>query len=281
MLRHTTRYQAISSRRMDPTVGTARPLVVIPTYEERENIGLIVPAIMEHPAFEVLVVDDNSPDGTADVVRAMMARYPGRVHLIVREGKLGLGTAYIAGFRWALARDYTHVLEMDADFSHHPSTLPRLLQASRHADLVIGSRYVAGGRTVNWPAFRKLISRGGSLYARTVLGLPIQDLTGGFKCFRRHVLEAIDLGSISSAGYAFQIELTWRAAKRGFQIVEIPITFAERQHGASKMSGSIFREAMLKVIELRLQSPRPMLPELEPVAASIRAGTGDRRARGG
>jgi dolichol-phosphate mannosyltransferase len=226
---------------------------------------------MQHPGFELLIVDDGSPDGTASVVRELAALYPGRVHLIEREGKLGIGKAYIAGFTWALDRDYTHILEMDADFSHHPSTLPRLLQASRHADLVIGSRYIPGGRTVNWPQVRKLISRGGSLYARTVLGVPIRDLTGGFKCFRRHVLESIDFSSVSSTGYAFQIELTWRAAQLGYHIVEVPITFAERERGESKMSAGIVAEAMLRVLQLRLSGGGQPTISFDPVSATSHA----------
>jgi dolichol-phosphate mannosyltransferase len=237
-------------------MGPARPLVVIPTYNEFENIRQMIPAIMEYRDFHVLIVDDNSRDGTSHAVREFQDVFPGRVHLIEREGKLGLGTAYIAGFTWALQRDYTHIMEMDADFSHHPAVLPRMLQASRHADLVIGSRYVAGGRTFNWSPVRKIISRGGSLYARTILGLPIRDLTGGFKCFRRTVLESIDLDAIESTGYAFQIELTYRASLLGFSIAEIPIVFAERLHGTSKMSSSIFAEAMLRVVQLRFDGSR-------------------------
>lgn len=239
-------------------MGPARPLVVIPTYNEFENIRQMIPAIMEYPDFHVLIVDDNSKDGTAHAVREFQTTYPERLYLIEREGKLGLGTAYIAGFTWALQRDYTHILEMDADFSHHPAVLPRMLQASRHADLVIGSRYVPGGRTVNWSPIRKIISRGGSLYARTILGLPIRDLTGGFKCFRRSVLESINLDAIESTGYAFQIELTYRAAGLGFSIAEIPIVFAERLHGSSKMSSTIFAEAMIRVLQLRLDGTRPV-----------------------
>jgi len=229
----------------------------MPTYCERQNVIQILPAILAHDGIDVLIVDDASPDGTADAVRVFAAEHPARVHLIERERKLGLGTAYLTGFQWALARDYTHIIEMDADLSHHPAALPRLLQASRHADLVIGSRYVPGGRTVNWPAHRKLISRGGSLYARWLLRLPVRDLTGGFKCFRRVVLESIDLDSVDTTGYAFQIELTYQAVKRGFSIAEIPITFAERRHGVSKMDSKIVVEAILCVLRLRLSHPRP------------------------
>lgn len=260
MPRRQLQYSATRSRRVDPNGDRIRALVIVPTFCERENIVQLIPAILAHDGTEVLVVDDGSPDGTADAVRELAGRYAGRVHLIEREGKQGLGTAYLTGFRWALARDYTHMIEMDADLSHHPATLPRLLQASRDADLVIGSRYVPGGRTVNWPAHRRLISRGGSLFARSLLNLPVRDLTGGFKCFRRFVLESIDLDSVDSTGYAFQIELTYRAAHRGFRIAEIPITFAERQHGQSKMDSTIVVEAILRVLRLRLSRPQPAQP---------------------
>ncbi len=258
-------YTSMLSRRVEPASVPVRALVVMPTFCESMNVGQIIPAILAHEGIDVLVVDDGSPDGTADAVRSLAAAYPCRVHLIEREGKLGLGTAYLTGFRWALAREYTHIIEMDADYSHHPASLPRLLHASRYADLVIGSRYIPGGRTVNWPAHRKLISRGGSLYARSLLNLPVRDLTGGFKCFRRYVLESIDLESVNSTGYAFQIELTYRAAKRGFRVAEIPITFAERLHGKSKMDRSIFFEAILCVLRLRLFQPRQALPLSAPV----------------
>jgi dolichol-phosphate mannosyltransferase len=250
----------IPSRRVEPVNEKMRALVVMPTYCERDNVGRIVPAILANEGVDVLIVDDGSPDGTAEVVRSLQAAHSGRVHLIERESKQGLGTAYLAGFRWALSRDYTHIIEMDADFSHHPASLPRLLQASRYADLVIGSRYIPGGRTVGWPIHRKLISLGGSIYARTLLNLPVRDLTGGFKCFRRYVLESLDLDSVNSTGYAFQIELTYRAANRGFRIAEIPITFAERVHGKSKMDRSIVLEAIRCVARLRLDQARPAAP---------------------
>lgn len=260
MANRVQHYRRVPNRRLSSGVSASRPLVVIPTYNEHDNIREILPQIMQYRQFHVLVIDDRSADGTATAVREAMRAWPGRIHLIEREGKLGLGTAYIAGFRWALSRNYTHIFEMDADFSHHPATLPRMLQASRHADLVIGSRYVPGGRTVNWSPLRKVISRGGSLYARTVLGLPVRDLTGGFKCFRRHVLESIDLESIESTGYAFQIELTYRSALEGFRIAEIPITFAERLHGTSKMSSTIFFEAMYRVVQLRWEAGQRRSP---------------------
>jgi dolichol-phosphate mannosyltransferase len=240
-----------------------RAVVVVPTYNECDNIDRLIPAILRYPEFDLLVVDDGSPDGTALRVRDAQTHYPERLHLIERDGKLGLGTAYITGFTWALERNYTHIIEMDADFSHHPAALPRLLAASRNADLVLGSRYVRGGRTVNWPWHRKLISRAGSTYARLMLGVNVRDLTGGFKCFRRHVLELIDLDSVSATGYAFQIELTFRTLQRGFRVVEIPITFADRCAGESKMSRAIVTEAMLKVPRLRFQRPtrrRPVQP---------------------
>lgn len=203
-----------------------------------------------------LVVDDNSPDGTACLVEELAESYPGRVFLLQRPGKLGLGTAYLAGFRWALAHDYDLICEMDADFSHDPSRLPCLLDAASNADLALGSRYVAGGGTANWSRLRRLISRGGSFYARTVLGVPYHDLTGGFKCFRRRVLESLDLDSVHSTGYAFQIELTYRVHRAGFRVVEVPITFEERRAGKSKMSFRIMLEALVRVAQLRLSGTK-------------------------
>ncbi|MEX1158099.1 MAG: polyprenol monophosphomannose synthase [Thermomicrobiales bacterium] len=264
-------YTTSPSRRVEPTAEHVRALVILPTYNERDNVRQIIPAILAHDGIEALVVDDGSPDGTAAAVRELAATHPGRVHLIEREGKFGLGTAYLNGFAWALARDYTHVIEMDADLSHHPAALRRLLQASRHADLVIGSRYVSGGRTVNWPAHRKLISRGGSIYARLLLNLPVRDLTGGFKCFRRLVLESIDLETVDSTGYAFQIELTYRAAISGFRIAEIPITFAERLRGESKMDSRIVIEAFVRVVRLRLSRRRTARPFALPFRPDGRA----------
>jgi dolichol-phosphate mannosyltransferase len=231
---------------------TRQALVCLPTYDERENLAPMVEAILAQvPSLEILVIDDNSPDGTGALADEIAAREP-RVHVLHRAGKEGLGRAYLAGFAWALARDYGLVLEMDCDFSHDPKYLPAMLAASERADLVLGSRYVAGGGTVNWGVMRKLISRGGSLYARTILGLTVRDLTGGFKCFRREVLEGIDLPTVECTGYAFQIELTYRAARRGFRIVEIPIVFADRRVGLSKMSRRIVLEAIRKVWSIRL-----------------------------
>jgi dolichol-phosphate mannosyltransferase len=229
-----------------------KALVCLPTYDERENLAPMIDAILAVvPDLEVLVIDDNSPDGTGALADQIAVREP-RVKVLHRAGKEGLGRAYLAGFAWALARDYGLVLEMDCDFSHDPSYLPGMLAAAEEADLVLGSRYVRGGGTVDWGLLRQLISRGGSFYARTILGLSVRALTGGFKCFRREVLEAIDLASVECTGYAFQIELTYRAARRGFRIREIPIVFADRRVGHSKMSRRIVLEAIRKVWSIRL-----------------------------
>jgi dolichol-phosphate mannosyltransferase len=228
-----------------------KALVCLPTYDERENLAPMIEAILAQvPALEILVIDDNSPDGTGRLADEIAARDP-RVHVLHRAGKEGLGKAYLAGFAWALQRDYRLVLEMDCDFSHDPRYLPAMLAAAAEHDLVLGSRYVPGGGTVNWGLGRKLISRGGSLYARAILGLSARDLTGGFKCFRREVLEAIDLASVQCTGYAFQIELTYRAARRGFRIREVPIVFVDRRVGHSKMSRRIVLEAVRKVWSIR------------------------------
>lgn len=231
-------------------------LIIIPTYNESENVEKLLDLISRtDPAAHVLIVDDNSPDRTYEIVeRLMQTSYPGRLFLLKRAGKLGLGTAYLAGFKWALARDYEYIFEMDADFSHDPKYLPDFLAAIQTHDLVLGSRYVPGGGVKNWGLLRKFISRGGSLYARTILGLSLRDLTGGFKCFRREVLEAIDLDSIKSNGYSFQIEMTYRACCKGFRIFETPIVFEDRTAGKSKMSRKIFLEAVLMVWKLRLDS---------------------------
>jgi len=231
-------------------------LIIIPTYNERENIEELLHQITQtDPAAHILIVDDNSPDRTYEMVEGLIReKYPDRLFLLKRAGKLGLGTAYIAGFQWALAREYDYVFEMDADFSHDPKYLPDFLAAVQTNDLVLGSRYVPGGGVKNWGVLRKMISRGGSLYARTILGLPLRDLTGGFKCFRREVLEAIDLDGIKSNGYSFQIEMTYRASRKGFRIAETPIVFEDRTAGKSKMSRKIFLEAILMVWRLRLDS---------------------------
>jgi len=225
-----------------------RACVVLPTYNERENLPSIVPAILAAAQVDVLVVDDNSPDGTGALADALAASHP-RVRVLHRDRKEGLGRAYLAGFADALARGYGRILEMDADFSHDPARLPDLLATG--ADLALGSRYVEGGGTVNWGLGRRVLSKGGSLYARTILGLPIRDLTGGFKCFRREVLESIDLPSVRSTGYAFQIELTYRALKRGFTVREVPIVFADRRVGKSKMNRRIVAEALWMVWKIR------------------------------
>ena len=229
-----------------------RGIVIVPTYNERANIErLIDSALAQSDQLDVVVVDDNSPDGTGAIVDEIAARNP-RVHAIHRAGKLGLGTAYLAGFRWALERDYEFVFEMDADFSHDPGHLPQFLAAIQHADLVLGSRYRGGKVTVvNWPIMRLILSYSANIYARRVTGLPLFDATGGFKCFRREVLEAIDLSAVHSNGYAFQIEMSFRAWKRGFRIVEIPIVFVDRTEGESKMSRRIIREAVWMVWRLR------------------------------
>jgi dolichol-phosphate mannosyltransferase len=227
-----------------------RAVVLLPTYNERENIESIVPAILAATAVDVCIIDDNSPDGTGRLADELALRDP-RVHVLHRPGKQGLGRAYLDGFRWALGQGYERVIEMDADFSHPPRFLGDLLRLSDTNDLVLGSRWVKGGGTQNWPLRRRLISRMGSLYARTWLGLDIRDLTGGFKCFRREVLLAIDLDHIRTSGYAFQIEMTYRAIKKGFRVIETPILFVERLKGASKMSRHIAIEAMLAVPRLR------------------------------
>jgi len=228
-----------------------RALVCLPTYDERENLPPMVEAILASaPQVHVLVIDDNSPDGTGRLADEIARREP-RVRVLHRRGKEGLGKAYLAGFAWALQRGYGLVLEMDCDFSHDPRVLPVMLERAQTADLVLGSRWVAGGGTVNWGLGRKVISRGGSFYARTILGLPVRDLTGGFKCFRREVLEAIDLASVECTGYAFQIELTYRAFKKGFRVAEIPIVFVDRRVGQSKMSRRIVLEALAKVWSIR------------------------------
>lgn len=231
-------------------------LIIIPTYNERDNIEQLLELISQtDPTAHILIVDDNSPDKTYELVEGLMQeRYPGRLFLLKRAGKLGLGTAYIAGFKWALAREYDYIFEMDADFSHDPKYLPDFMAAIQKNDLVLGSRYVPGGGVKNWGLLRKFISRGGGFYARTILGLSIRDLTGGFKCFRRQVLEAIDLDSIKSNGYSFQIEMTYRASKKGFRIAETPIIFEDRTAGKSKMSRKIFLEAILMVWKIRFDS---------------------------
>lgn len=233
-------------------VSVADCTVIVPTYNEAENIGQLIPQILASPRFRVLVVDDGSPDGTGDIV-ATMAAGDARVGLHRRPGKLGLGSAYVAGFHRALAEGAEFIFEMDADFSHDPRYLPELRAAAESgADLVIGSRYVPGGGTTDWGLARRIISRGGNLYAGLILSLPVADATGGFRCYRRRVLERLDLTAVRSNGYAFQIEMAYRAHRAGFRIAEVPIIFPDRRVGRSKMSRRIVIEALINVWKLRL-----------------------------
>jgi dolichol-phosphate mannosyltransferase len=238
-----------------------RVLIIVPTYNERENLPELTAAVFRQlPQANILVVDDGSPDGTGDVADAMATADP-RMKVMHRAGKLGLGTAYIAGFQLALAEGYDYVFEMDADFSHDPRYLPDLLERARAgADLVIGSRYIDGGGTINWGIGRQIISKGGGLYARTILGVKVRDLTSGFKCFRRRALEALPLGQIRSEGYSFQIEMTYRLLRAGFTVEEVPIVFVDRRAGHSKMSRRIFLEAISMVWRLRLGGDLPTGP---------------------
>lgn len=231
-------------------------LVVIPTYNESENIRSILDAIFGmNLNFHVLVVDDNSPDGTAQRVYEMQQDYPGQLFLQVREDKQGLGTAYIYGFKWAIDRGYKFIFEMDADFSHNPQDLERLYQACvKRADVAIGARYVKGGKTVNWSRYRNVLSKGGALYTRILTWMPVKDPTAGFICYRKEVLETINFDQINFVGYAFQIEMKFAAWKLGFRIVEIPITFVDRQFGTSKMNKNIVKEGILGVLKIQWQS---------------------------
>ncbi len=231
---------------------TTDSLVVIPTYNELENIGQLLPRVLANPRLSVLVVDDGSPDRTGDLVAAVVAGDP-RVHLLRRSGKQGLGTAYLAGFRYALDRGAAYIFEMDADFSHDPGYLPDLLHAAEtQYDLVIGSRYVAGGGTTDWGLTRRMISQSGNLYARMILGLGVADLTGGFRCYRERALRALNLSAIKSNGYSFQIEMAYRVHQAGMRVGEVPIVFPDRRVGASKMSKNIVGEALINVVKLRL-----------------------------
>ena len=233
-----------------------RAVLCLPTYNERENIEAMIDAlgsVLDATTDRVLVIDDGSPDGTGDIADLLAGERPW-VSVLHRPVKQGIGPAYIAGFRWALAEGAELVLEMDCDFSHDPADVPRLIAAAADADLVLGSRYAAGGGTANWGLVRRIVSRGGCLYAQAFLGLRVRDLTGGFKCFRRAALEAIDLDALSAHGYAFQIEATYRVSRAGLRVREVPITFVERRAGASKMTGSIVAEAMWKVPLLRLRA---------------------------
>ena len=232
----------------------AKALIIVPTYNEAENVrGISEQLLAALPVADVLFVDDNSPDGTGDLIDEMAAANP-RVHVLHRAGKLGLGTAYIEGFRWALARDYEFIFEMDADGSHDPKYLPQMLAlAEDGAEVVVGSRNIPGGGTVNWGVGRRLLSKGGSFYARMILGIDVRDVTAGFVCWHRRVLEALDLTRVDSNGYSFQIEMKYQALGRGFRIVETPIIFVDRRVGQSKMSRSIVAEALLKVWSLRFR----------------------------
>jgi dolichol-phosphate mannosyltransferase len=229
-----------------------KSLVIIPTYNERENVEAITSAVLRVTGEDVhvLVVDDNSPDGTGEIVRGLMKNQP-RLQLLSRPGKQGLGRAYVAAFKWGLERDYEVMVEMDADFSHRPEDLVKILEAIKTADFAVGSRYVQGGRTVNWGLLRKIISRGGSLYARMILGFPLTDWTGGFNAWKRKVLQALDVDSVRSEGYSFQIELKYRTLKLGFRGVEVPIVFEDRRVGKSKMSTKIVIEAFVRVWSMR------------------------------
>ncbi|MEP7277385.1 MAG: polyprenol monophosphomannose synthase [Bacteroidota bacterium] len=231
-------------------------IVIIPTYNENENIANIVTAVFAlEQHFHVLVIDDNSPDGTAQLVKDMQGRYPGRLFIEERKGKQGLGTAYIYGFRWALSKGYQYIFEMDADFSHHPNDLDSLYEAClQGADVAVGSRYVKGGGNVNWPRNRIILSKGASFYTRVITGLPVKDPTAGFVCYKREVLEAINLNEIKFIGYAFQIEMKYAAWKLGFVIKEVPIIFRDRTYGTSKMNKGIVKEGIAGVLYLRWQS---------------------------
>jgi dolichol-phosphate mannosyltransferase len=231
-----------------------RCLVIIPTFNEADNLPQLIPTVLglgEH--FHILIVDDNSPDGSAKLVKEMQKKEP-HLFLIERSGKMGLGTAYVAGFRFALANNYDFVFEMDADFSHDPAELPRLLEKAGEYDLVIGSRYISGVNVVNWPMRRLILSYGANVYTRIITGMPVRDATGGFKCFRRKVLESIDLNSIHSNGYAFQIEMNFKTWRKGFRVCEIPIVFVDRRIGESKMSKHIVYEAVWMVWRLKFRS---------------------------
>jgi dolichol-phosphate mannosyltransferase len=230
-----------------------KKLVIIPTYNEKENIEKIIRKVFSLPGgYALLIVDDGSPDGTAAIVKNLQTEFGDRLHILERKGKLGLGTAYIAGFKWALQRDFEYIFEMDADFSHDPEDLNRLYEAcSTSADVVVGSRYTRGGKVVNWPWDRIFISKGGALYTKLITWMPVNDPTAGFVCYKRKVLTTIPLDEVHFVGYAFQIEMKYRAWKLGFKIGEVPITFRDRKEGVSKMSGNIIKEAMYGVWKMR------------------------------
>lgn len=237
-----------------------RKIVIIPTYNEKENIEKIIRAVFSLDGeYHILVIEDGSPDGTAQIVRRLQEEFPGRLHMIERKGKLGLGTAYITGFKWSVENGYDYIFEMDADFSHNPNDLPRLYEAcaKNGADLAIGSRYCNGISVINWPIGRVIMSYYASVYVRTVLGMKVYDTTAGFKCYRRNVLETIDLDKVRMKGYGFQIEMKYTTFKLGFNIQEVPIIFVDRTEGTSKMSSGIFGEAFWGVMKLKLRKIKP------------------------
>ncbi len=242
--------------------ATGKTLVIVPTYNERENLPALAERLLKLPVpVDLLVVDDNSPDGTGQLADELASKFP-QIHVLHRPGKAGLGRAYIAGFKWALARDYEFILEMDGDFSHDPNDIPRFLAAAAEADLAIGSRYSNGIRVINWPLRRLMLSLAAATYVRIITGMPFTDPTGGFKCFRRRALASLDLDAVKSNGYSFQIELTHKIWRQGMKVGEVPIIFTDRFQGASKMSGGIVREAVWMVWSLLFQnglrrSPRP------------------------
>lgn len=241
-----------------------RTVVVIPTYNEAENLEALAEALLVDPSHSLLVVDDNSPDGTGAIADRLAEVNPGRVSVLHRAGKAGLGTAYVAGFRQALRGGYDFIVQMDADFSHNPADVPRLVAAVSDADVAIGSRYVRGGGAENWPLIRWLVSRGGSLYTQLILGLSVQDPTSGFKCFRRDALARIDLERINARGFGFQVEMNWRCHQQRMRLVEVPIRFVDRKLGESKMSSKIFLEALVLVWQLRLRGRNAVRPNLTP-----------------
>lgn len=244
-----------------------KTLIIIPTYNELENIPSLLKEVFSNaPTTDVLIVDDNSPDGTGELAEKMRTEDP-RIHVLHRSGKLGLGTAYIAGFKYAIAHGYDAAFEMDADFSHDPRYLPDFLAKIEQADLVIGSRYIKGGSTPNWSLSRRMISGGGNIFARAVLGMPVHDCTAGFRCYRRVVLESIDLDTVESQGYGFQVELAYRVYKRGFKIVETPIVFMDRRVGTSKMSRAIVFEAFTYVLRARFS--KPLQPQTVSISATL------------
>ncbi|MCW0484893.1 polyprenol monophosphomannose synthase [Gaoshiqia sediminis] len=241
-------------------------LVIIPTYNEKENIEKMVRKVFSLPtSFELLIIDDNSPDGTAAIVKKLQTEFPKQLHLLQREGKLGLGTAYLSGFKWALAHGADLIFEMDCDFSHNPEDLERLYDAcaNQGADLAIGSRYIRGINVINWPLGRVLMSYAASVYVRLITGMKIMDTTAGFKCYRKEVLQTIDLDNIRLKGYGFQVEMKFTAWKHGFNLIEVPIIFTDRQEGSSKMSGGIFNEALWGILKMKIRSWFKKYPPLK------------------